>query len=271
MLKPLLIIILVTFSLVCISIQNIDYIHPQKGRNKNSFRELQGRGCNFRCPSNSSRKPNRRCYDTFDDCQCNQGFSRTRNQCVNQSSSPRCSRDKKVKVYKFCINGDADGFEFGDNPFKPGEEGEHKIRLDGRTHYPLSGSRCRQDPKGFCKWKEGLCHNMNDAQFQNIKAFKSITVGVEEFDKDSSNERVSAFMSARDWYIETCDVYEVVLSRDFKSERDKSFCWNLGASGSVRTPDGRGEIKISGEIESCSRWIEPAESYIWFLEVVPDD
>merc|ERR1711912_170503 len=43
------------------------------GRCEVDFTGLRGaslRSCNYRCPDNSRRKPNRKCYDTFDDCEC---------------------------------------------------------------------------------------------------------------------------------------------------------------------------------------------------------
>lgn len=41
-------------------------------------------GClnDFVCPSNSVRKPNRQCYDTFDDCECVHGFVKSGFHCV---------------------------------------------------------------------------------------------------------------------------------------------------------------------------------------------
>lgn len=38
--------------------------------------------CNFQCPANSSRKPNRHCYDNFFDCDCDPGYYKSGYQCV---------------------------------------------------------------------------------------------------------------------------------------------------------------------------------------------
>lgn len=244
-----------------------DLKEPQR---KLRSRELQRR-CNFRCPINSSRKPNRQCYDNFDDCQCDSGFSRTRNGCTGGTNTRYCSENKKIKVSQICINGDFDGFEFGDRFGSGGEEAEVRIRLDGIIHYPTSGSSCRQKPRGFCKLEDGQCHKIDDAPFQSIEGHRSITVGVEEFDKNSRNEKLIAVMRAKDWYADTCDKYEIILSRDFKSEKERSVCMDFGISGKVRTPDFRGEIGLSAGVQSCTRWVDPAESFIWYMEVVPSD
>lgn len=37
---------------------------------------------NYKCPAYSYRKPNRKCYDTFDDCQCYNGYYKYGNRCV---------------------------------------------------------------------------------------------------------------------------------------------------------------------------------------------
>jgi len=65
----------------------------------NSTSNLRGRSlqsCNYRCPENSRRKPNRRCYDTFDDCECDRGFQRDGRKCVADEPcfQIRCSRDQ---------------------------------------------------------------------------------------------------------------------------------------------------------------------------------
>ena len=41
--------------------------------------------CNFQCPQNSVRKPNRQCYDNFDDCECVPGFHKQGSRCVPTS------------------------------------------------------------------------------------------------------------------------------------------------------------------------------------------
>jgi len=45
-------------------------------------RKLAGCEDDFECPQNSERKPGRTCYDSFDDCECNLGYSKEGNRCV---------------------------------------------------------------------------------------------------------------------------------------------------------------------------------------------
>lgn len=50
-------------------------------------RELGGyffKKCNYRCPMNSTRKPNRQCYNNFDDCRCNNGYTKMSGGCVKK-------------------------------------------------------------------------------------------------------------------------------------------------------------------------------------------
>ena len=72
----------------------------------------QSCNANFICPANSVRKPNRNCYDTFGDCDCEPGFSRTRSQCVannddddNNSGggSTSCPSGRKLDGSGYCV------------------------------------------------------------------------------------------------------------------------------------------------------------------------
>merc|ERR1712048_865482 len=36
----------------------------------------------YQCPAFSYRKPNRKCYDNFDDCECDSGFKKDGSRCV---------------------------------------------------------------------------------------------------------------------------------------------------------------------------------------------
>lgn len=40
----------------------------------------------YQCPKNSQRKPNRECYNNFDDCECVDGYVKSGHQCVQESS-----------------------------------------------------------------------------------------------------------------------------------------------------------------------------------------
>lgn len=165
---------------------------------------------------------------------------------------------KRVKIYKFCINGDNDG----------GAYGEHQIRLDGQKYYPHNANDCTQSPSGFCEWREGLCHRLDNAAWKSIDHAKSITVGTEEHDSTSENDSYSAFLAATEWHNPTCERYEVGIAKPFKPEMSKSICWEAGVSAT----GGKGGVEgeLSGGVKSCSGWEQPAESFVWFLTVEPD-
>lgn len=165
-----------------------------------------------------------------------------------------CSKEKKVKIHRFCINGDADA----------GAKGEHQIRLNGNPYFPsTSSSGCAQSTEGFCDWREGQCHNLDGAEFVKVDADKSIDVGTEELDDFSENDSTMAYLSSNDWYNPTCEHYEVTFSRDFQSEQERSICWTVGGEA------GSDAVTVNAGIEDCTNWIEPAESYIWFMTVEP--
>lgn len=185
------------------------------------------------------------------------GGSQLSTERLMQSS---CSLEKKVKIYKFYINGDCDG----------GAYGEHQLRLDGHKYFPLFDGDCAQETSGYCDFREGQAHNIeNKAMWQVIEAYKSITVGTEERDVWNENDSHSNYLSANDWYNPQCAPYEVIISRDFSAETSKKVCWNVGGSVSGSYKGVEGEINAG--VESCSEWTEPAESFIWFLKVEPFD
>ena len=175
------------------------------------------------------------------------------NHSTHRGLATSCSAEKKIKIYKFCINGDDDA----------GSHGEHQIRLDGQKYFPNRSSDCAQDPTGYCAWREGQCHNLDSAPYKEIPAFKSLTVGTEEHDTTSQNDSYYAALSSNDWYNPTCETYEVQIAKQFSAATQKSLCWNVGASAS------NGGAEINAGIQSCSTWTEPAESYVWYMRVEP--
>ena len=155
--------------------------------------------------------------------------------------SRSCGADKSVRMYKFCINGDCDA----------GANGEHKLRLDGQN---LSGD--------FVNFREGQCHNLNYRSV-HVNAYKSMTVGTEEHDDWSENDSYFTQLPASKWYDPTCAKYEIVLSKEFDGAKEVSMCYSFGASGI------NGSLTLDASVERCERWTEPAESFVWFLEVSP--
>lgn len=153
-----------------------------------------------------------------------------------------CSADKKVTLYKFCIEGDCDH----------GAYGEHKLRLDG--HFLTSY---------YKNYREGQCHNTG-AGARTVRAYKSLTVGTEEEDDSSQNDSFFATMPASKWYSRTCGTYEIHLAKNHKHERQYTSCLDVTLSGSYKEA-------IEGEIKSsnCVSWTQPSESFGWYLKVEP--
>ena len=62
--------------------------------------------CNFKCPANSMRKPNRRCYNNFDDCACTSGYVKSSGRCVRvgDSCNYKCPRNSVRKPNRRCYN-----------------------------------------------------------------------------------------------------------------------------------------------------------------------
>jgi hypothetical protein len=149
-----------------------------------------------------------------------------------------------VQIYKFCINGNADA----------GAHGEHKLRLDGKQYFPSSG---------YLSLREGSCHELSNTPWRQVPKWSSLDVGTEEVDDWSENDSTIAHLSSNDWYSPTCAIYEVKMARDFKSENDRSVCWNAGVEAT------NGKATINAGVTSCTEWTNPAESYIWLMKVKP--
>jgi hypothetical protein len=152
-----------------------------------------------------------------------------------------CPARKTVTMYKFCIQGDNDA----------GANGEHRLKLDGNWLYPE-----------FRNYREGQCHEINVGG-RAVDSYKSLTVGTEEHDTWSENDSYLATMTASQWYNPTCETYEVVLAKEHKHEMEKSVCWNLSAGAEIKG------VQIGAGAESCTSWTEPADSFIWYMEIKP--
>jgi hypothetical protein len=152
-----------------------------------------------------------------------------------------CSAEKKVTLYKFCIDGDCDA----------GAEGEHRLKLDG--HWLWSD---------FRDFREGQCHNINVGS-RNVGKYKSLTVGTEEHDDWSENDSWFATMPSSKWYSPTCGTYEITLAKQFASKKEWSSCFTASATATYNA--------ISGTLtsETCAKWTQPAQSFIWYLKVEP--
>jgi len=191
---------------------------------------------------------------------------------------------KDVQVYKFCIRGDPD----------LGSISEHKIRFDGQHYFPNRPGDCVESSPGYCDVQEGSCHMLNNAPWVPIENFQSLTVGTErQVGFGLGDEATFVHIPASEWNTASCEPYEIVMARDFKSEQDKNICWNVGLSFPIQiggpipieyvklksglewsglecNSDGgvtSGGVDIG--VDCCHKWTEPAESYTWFMKVSP--
>jgi hypothetical protein len=154
-----------------------------------------------------------------------------------------CSGNKRVTMYKFCIDGDCDS----------GAHGEHRLKMDGQWLW-----------NGFRDFREGQCHNIGQYS-KTVSAWKSLTVGTEEHDTTSENDSWFGTMPAGQWYSPSCGTYEIIMSKQHKAAKQKSQCISTRWSGSYK-----GIIEGDISSKSCSTWTQPAESFLWYLKVEPD-
>lgn len=89
--------------------------------------------------------------------------------------------------------------------------------------------------------------------------FESISVWLEDHDVWSTNERVSGSLSPDEWNNRQCAPYEIRYAINFEEESINSVCWQVG------TDFGTNVVGIG--VESCEIWMDPAESYIWTINV----
>eukprot|EP00984_Skeletonema_dohrnii_P002437 scaffold841_cov72-Skeletonema_dohrnii-CCMP3373.AAC.1 len=155
-----------------------------------------------------------------------------------------CSKEKRVQVYRFCIEGDCDA----------GADGEHRLKLDDHWLW-----------EGFRDFREGQCHPINHSA-KTVAAWKSLAVGTEERDGwPGENDSWFATMPASDWYSETCETYEVILAKQYEAQKKESVCWEMSAAGSAKGVD------LGLKATRCSEWTKPSESFLWYLKVEPND
>jgi len=175
------------------------------------------------------------------------------------ASGPQsCSEDKMVRIEKFIIKGDDDG----------GAEGEHRLRLQGQYYFPNKESDCKQDPENYCAWREGQTHSLHQkGPWVKVQAFEDLQAGTEEHDSWSANDSYTASLTKEQWYRDTCSQYQIKVSTEFKAETSQTSCTSVsaGASGEYGGAGG----KVGFETKRCSAWVDPPESYIWVLSVVP--
>ena len=149
-----------------------------------------------------------------------------------------CSTNKKVTMVKFCIQGYCD----------PGEEGEHRLKLDGDWLYD-----------GFRDYKQDTCHSISYSKV--VEGWKSLTVGTEEHDSMSQHDSYFATLSNEEWYNPTCEKYTLALSKPHSYAGSYSICMAQSSP-----------VFDFFNYESCgSIYDYPEESFTWELEIEPDD
>ena len=177
----------------------------------------------------------------------------------------RCEgQSKHVKIYRFQIKGEDDS----------GPHGEHKLKLNDRTYFPRPGhkSDCPGGSgnynKGHCEFKEDRSTDITKSQWWTFGE-GTIKVGTEESDTGiwNSNDHHSALVYNGNWHIDTCEQYDVIVSRDFKERNAPKVAWNLSASLMEDYKSIHGSLPT--DVESWSNFRIPSDSYVWYLAVKP--
>ena len=181
----------------------------------------------------------------------------------NPSSSTSCSSNKQIEIYNTSFTFSAGG----SNDSKM----SYQLRIDGVPYFPTDETKkkeCKQQPKGFCQV------NSNEMFIENPptrKIFggdeKSIAVGaVENIDNDDGSttfEFTIAELKAKDWYIDTCDIYEIIVLQQLnKQGKAKSSCFEVKRTKVLKEED----------VNLCDSWSEEevTGSYVaWYLKVSP--
>lgn len=152
---------------------------------------------------------------------------------------------------------------------------------DNRDYYPI-GENCdgnsgsfeldnNGDLKYFCDVNENDCLTMTSALFVDFDASTaqlSLTVGFEESDTNfNSNDFEFGQVPGSKWYSDDCRPYEVKIYREFKAETQVESCYSISGSagGNLKGVD----VSVEGGFERCSTFTEPAQSYVWLLQVDP--
>ena len=125
------------------------------------------------------------------------------------------------------------------------------------------------DESFYCEVPMNSCLEMTSSftrDYNAVDGVNSITVGFTEYDA-VTNDFSFGVVGGNQWYSDTRRPYEVKIFRTFKSTTSVSSCYSLDASvgGNV----GGADLSVGRGFERCSEFEEPAESYIWFLEVLP--
>lgn len=163
----------------------------------------------------------------------------------NRQLMQRCTRSKKVTLHKFCVDGKHDA----------GSHGEHRFSIDG--------SWLNEDEIDI---RENACTDLRSRTLSKVVPgrWQSLSVGTEEIDGWSSgNDSAFETIPGNQWYTNTCDTYEIRLNKEFDEEKKHMVCVDATMSANFAVIES--EVKV----QTCSEWIERAESFTFFLQVEP--
>ena len=158
-----------------------------------------------------------------------------------------CSRNKKITLYRFCIEGDQD----------QGQNGEHKLILGDYTD-------------GETKYREDECHDLVDRFHpQHLSHNEDLVVGTIEVDTHDEDDFILEMHPDR-WYIDTCHTYQIALSNEFEWRGSNSWsgCW-YSVYGAVE----EAAQLHPPHLNQCpdDHYDRPDDSFTWYLRIEPDD
>ncbi len=145
----------------------------------------------------------------------------------------------------FKIEGDIDAWD-----------AEIKLSLMGSHYFPTDGRK-------YAPFEEGKSYRI-DGEWKEIQSHKVLTVGATEVDM-FDDDHYSASLQSKEWHSDTCEPYELIVTKTIDNGSKSEICFNVGAGG-----DSKG-VDLDGGVKYCCEWTEPEESIFWHVEVMPKD
>ena len=151
-----------------------------------------------------------------------------------------------------------------------GNDGEMRLKLDARDYWPRYSWDCANtegyeyaDGRWWCEMINHRHYNVNEGW---ITLRKGSVLRVGAIDNDeflNYNDEFSADLLSAQWYVDTCETYEVVVADPIESGISTSTCLSVDAGADVSGVD------IGVGAEHCVDWSPPPEAVIWYIEVKP--
>jgi hypothetical protein len=147
--------------------------------------------------------------------------------------------------------------------------GEYRLRLKGAHYWPINSTDCSPSSvfngagKIWCKYEVNQFHSI-PGPLVCRKRHESLDVGIVDYWPLIEPKSFAVVLNNTSWYIDTCDPYEIAVSKEFNDASSFSICWSAEAIAAYRSWLG-----VVAQIQGCLTWTSPAESFVWYLEMTP--